>query len=83
MAASAPSPAAFAKGLAGVVAGQTAICSLDGTLRYRGYDIEPLARTGDFEEVAHLLWHGELPTRPNATPCSSGSQRQRPTCPGR
>lgn len=62
MAASAPSPAAFAKGLAGVVAGQTAICSLDGTLRYRGYDIEPLARTGDFEEVAHLLWHGELPT---------------------
>jgi citrate synthase len=57
-----PNPAAFAKGLAGVVAGQTAICSLDGTLRYRGYDIEPLARTGDFEEVAFLLWHGELPS---------------------
>jgi citrate synthase len=62
MAAPASNPAAFAKGLAGVVAGQTAICSLDGTLRYRGYDIEPLARAGDFEEVASLLWHGELPT---------------------
>lgn len=53
----------FAKGLAGVVAGQTAICSLDGTLRYRGYAIEPLAAAGDFEEVAWLLLRGELPTR--------------------
>ncbi len=55
-------PADFAKGLAGIVAGQTAICSLDGTLRYRGYPIEPLAKAGDFEEVAFLLLHGELPT---------------------
>ncbi|MFM7107134.1 MAG: citrate/2-methylcitrate synthase [Planctomycetaceae bacterium] len=63
MTAPAPRPAAdFAKGLAGVVAGTTAICSLEGTLRYRGYDIEPLARAGDFEEVAFLLLHGELPT---------------------
>lgn len=52
----------FAKGLAGVTAGQTAICSLQDGLRYRGYDIEPLARAGDFEEVAYLLLHGELPT---------------------
>ena len=63
----APDPAAkaadFARGLAGVVAGTTSICSLAGTLRYRGYDIEPLARAGDFEEVAWLLLHGELPTR--------------------
>jgi citrate synthase len=59
-----PGPAAtdVAKGLAGVVAGSTAISSLDGTLRYRGYDIEPLAAAGDFEEVAWLLLHGELPT---------------------
>ena len=56
-------PAAdFAKGLAGVIAGQTSICSLDGTLRYRGYDIERLATAGDFEEVAFLLLHGELPS---------------------
>jgi citrate synthase len=63
----APQPATkatadFAKGLAGVIAGQTTICSLDGTLRYRGYAIEPLATAGDFEEVAYLLLHGELPT---------------------
>ena len=58
----APAATDFAKGLAGIVAGQTAICSLAGTLRYRGYDIEPLARAGDFEEVAWLLLRGELPT---------------------
>jgi citrate synthase len=56
-------PTDIAKGLAGIVAGSTAICSLEGTLRYRGYDIEPLAAAGDFEEVAWLLLHGELPTR--------------------
>jgi len=56
-------PDAFARGLAGIVAGRTAICSLEGDLRYRGYAIEPLARAGDFEEVAFLLLHGELPTR--------------------
>jgi citrate synthase len=59
---SSPAPTECAKGLAGVTAGRTAICSLEGGLRYRGYDIEPLARAGDFEEVAYLLLHGELPT---------------------
>jgi len=53
---------AFSRGLAGVVAGRTAICSLDGDLRYRGYAIGPLAEAGDFEETAYLLLHGELPT---------------------
>ena len=61
-AAPASPPTDIAKGLAGIVAGSTAICSLEGTLRYRGYDIEPLAAAGDFEEVAWLLLHGELPT---------------------
>jgi citrate synthase len=56
-----PTSTDFAKGLAGVVAGQTSICSLTDGLRYRGYDIEPLARAGDFEEVAYLLLYGELP----------------------
>lgn len=54
-------PDDFARGLAGVIAGKTAICSLDGDLRYRGYAIGPLAEAGDFEDVAHLLLHGELP----------------------
>jgi len=58
----APPPADVAKGLAGIVAGSTAISSLEGTLRYRGYDIEALAAAGDFEEVAWLLLHGDLPT---------------------
>jgi citrate synthase len=53
---------AVSRGLAGVVAGRTAICSLAGDLRYRGYAIGPLAETGDFEETAYLLLHGELPT---------------------
>lgn len=53
----------FSKGLAGVVAGRTAISSLEGDLRYRGYSIEPLALAGDFEETAYLLLHGQLPDR--------------------
>jgi citrate synthase len=54
------------KGLEGVVAAETALCDLDGAngrLAYRGYDIAHLARQATYEEVAHLLWRGELPTR--------------------
>ena len=54
------------KGLEGVVAAETALCDLDGAggrLAYRGYDIAELARKGTFEEVAYLLWRGELPTK--------------------
>ena len=50
--------------LSGVVAGDTALCSVGhrgNDLHYRGYDIQDLARHCDFEEVAHLLIHGELP----------------------
>ncbi len=51
-------------GLAGVVAGQTAVCEVTQTsLRYRGYEIADLAKHCRFEETAHLLLHGELPTR--------------------
>ncbi len=35
-----------------------------GILRYRGYPIEQLAEKASFLEVAYLLIHGELPTRP-------------------
>src|SRR6266540_4395726 len=54
------------RGLEGVVAAETELCDLDGTngrLAYRGYDIADLARKATFEEVAYLLWMGELPTR--------------------
>jgi 2-methylcitrate synthase len=52
--------------LSGVVAGNTALCSVGRTgndLHYRGYDILETAETCEFEELAHLLIHGELPTR--------------------
>src|SRR6266481_593397 len=54
------------RGLEGVVAAETELCDLDGTngrLAYRGYDIADLAGQATFEEVAYLLWMGELPTR--------------------
>jgi len=55
--------AAFAKGLEGIVAGETAICSVEqGALIYRGYEIHDLAAHATFEEVAHLLLVGHKPT---------------------
>ena len=53
-------------GLAGIVAGRTAISRVDpeGTgLFYRGYAVEDLAEQASFEEVAWLLLYGELPTQ--------------------
>jgi 2-methylcitrate synthase len=52
--------------LSGVVAGNTALCTVGRTgndLHYRGYDILDIAETCEFEEVAHLLVHGKLPNR--------------------
>ncbi|NOL49419.1 bifunctional 2-methylcitrate synthase/citrate synthase [Pelistega europaea] len=52
--------------LSGVVAGNTALCTVGRTgndLSYRGYDILDLAEVSEFEEVAHLLVHGKLPNR--------------------
>ena len=51
-------------GLAGVVAGETAIATVgkEGSgLNYRGYSIYDLAEHATFEEVAYLLLRGELP----------------------
>jgi 2-methylcitrate synthase len=50
--------------LSGVVAGNTALCTVGRTgndLHYRGYDILDLAEHCEFEEVAHLLVHERLP----------------------
>jgi 2-methylcitrate synthase len=52
-------------GLAGIVAGDSRICTcgIEGKgLNYRGYPIEELAEHGNFEEIAWLLTRGELPT---------------------
>ena len=53
--------------LSGVPAGNTALCTVGRTgndLSYRGYDILDIAGHCEFEEVAHLLIHGKLPTAP-------------------
>jgi 2-methylcitrate synthase len=50
--------------LSGVVAGNTALCTVGRSgndLHYRGYDILDVATTCEFEEIAHLLVHGKLP----------------------
>ncbi|MBL7285256.1 bifunctional 2-methylcitrate synthase/citrate synthase [Corynebacterium godavarianum] len=52
------------KGLAGVVADYTAISKVNpetNSLLYQGYPVQELAENCSFEEVAYLLWHGELP----------------------
>jgi 2-methylcitrate synthase len=52
--------------LSGVVAGNTALCSVGKTgndLHYRGYDILHIATTCEFEEIAYLLVHEKLPNR--------------------
>jgi 2-methylcitrate synthase len=62
-------------GLAGVVVGQSAICTVGLVgqgLNYRGYGIEDLARHCSFEEVAYLLVYGHLP---NATELKAYQQR--------
>ncbi|MCF6092951.1 citrate synthase [Microaerobacter geothermalis] len=52
------------RGLEGVVATSSAISSIiDGVLTYRGINIDELAENATFEEVIHLLWHGELPKK--------------------
>ena len=51
--------------LSGTPAGNTELCTVGHSgndLHYRGYDIKDLATQCEFEEVAHLLVHGTLPT---------------------
>jgi 2-methylcitrate synthase len=53
-------------GLAGVIAGQSAIATVGHAgsgLNYRGYSIDDLAEKASFEEVAYLLHYGRLPTK--------------------
>jgi 2-methylcitrate synthase len=53
------------KGLAGVVVDVTAVSKVNpdtNSLLYRGYPVQELAANCSFEQVAWLLWHGELPS---------------------
>jgi 2-methylcitrate synthase len=64
-AAASSKPAKKSVALSGIVAGNTALCTVGRTgndLHYRGYDILDVAETCEFEEIAHLLVHGSLPS---------------------
>lgn len=57
------------KGLAGVTADTTAVSKVNpetNSLLYRGYPVQELAAAVDFEDVAWLLWYGELPSESEA-----------------
>ncbi len=61
----APAEPEIRKGLAGVVVDTTSISKVvpeTNSLTYRGYPVQDLAAHCSFEQVAYLLWHGELPT---------------------
>ena len=63
--------------LSGVVAGNTALCTVGRSgndLNYRGYDILDFADRAEFEEVAYLLIHEKLP---NASQLSAYKERLR------
>ncbi len=69
------------KGLAGVVVDVTAVSKVNpetNALLYRGYPVQELAEKCTFEEVAYLLWHGELPTlaQPGEFQALERSQRE-------
>jgi citrate synthase len=57
----------YSPGLEGVIAGETAISTVDGGLRYRGYPVTELAEKCQFDEVAYLLLHNELPDQKQLT----------------
>jgi citrate synthase len=68
------------KGLAGVVVDSTAISDVvpaTNSLTYRGYPVQELAASCSFEEVAYLIWHGELPTAPQLAEFCAAERAQR------
>lgn len=73
------------RGLVGVVADETAISMVNeetNSLLYRGYPVQDLAASCSFEEVAYLIWHGELP-RPEELERFSNDERARREVPRR
>jgi len=72
------------KGLAGVVVDTTAISKVNpetNSLLYRGYPVQELAAKCSFEEVAWLLWHGELPSPEQLAGFQAAERAQRALTP--
>jgi citrate synthase len=68
------------KGLAGVVADSTGISKVmeeTNSLTYRGYAVQDLAANCSFEEVAYLIWHGELPDKHQLADFSARERSER------
>ena len=68
------------KGLDGVVVDETAISQVmpkTNSLTYRGYAVQELCERCCFEEVAYLLWYGELPTRYQLSNFKTNERRRR------
>jgi citrate synthase len=73
----ATAPTDVRRGLAGVVADTTTISNVvpeTNTLTYRGYSVQDLAARCSFEEVAYLIWTGDLP---DATQLQAFTARER------
>jgi citrate synthase len=73
-------PTQINRGLAGVVVDETAISMVDpatNSLTYRGYPVQDLALACSFEEVAWLLWHGELPNAGELTAFQAAERSRR------
>ncbi|MGW7291256.1 bifunctional 2-methylcitrate synthase/citrate synthase [Streptomyces xiamenensis] len=69
------------RGLAGVVVDATDISTViqeSNSLTYRGYPVQELAARRTFEEVAYLLWHGELPDPAQSADFRSRERALRP-----
>lgn len=72
------------KGLAGVVVDATAISKVNpetNSLLYRGYPVQELAERCSVEEVAWLLWHGELPSEEELDGLRKAERAARPLDP--
>ncbi|WP_121292140.1 bifunctional 2-methylcitrate synthase/citrate synthase [Plantibacter sp. lyk4-40-MEA-4] len=68
------------KGLAGVVVDVTSVSKVNpetNSLLYRGYPVQELAEHCSFEQVAYLLWNGELPTGAELAEFTSSERGQR------
>ncbi|CEA07746.1 Citrate synthase [Arthrobacter saudimassiliensis] len=72
------------KGLAGVLVDTTSISKVNpetNSLLYRGYPVQQLAAHCSFEEVAYLLWNGELPTPAELETFAAAERAQRALMP--
>lgn len=77
-------PVDIKKGLAGVVVDTTEISSVNqetNSLLYRGYPVQELAAKCSFEQVAYLIWHGELPNEDELAAFEAVERGQRELAP--